>query len=115
MASNYPVEAETLEEQIERVLKNEDIAIVPYDSRWPELFREEKEHLLAVLPKELIRRIEQFGSTAIPGLGAKPCNSFVRRVGVSRRQNAPSPCLPHRLVECDNASCKDLLAQLSAF
>jgi len=48
------------------------VAIVPYDPRWPELFRQEKEHLLACLPNELIRRIEHFGSTAVPGLAAKP-------------------------------------------
>lgn len=63
--------AETLEQRVQRVLK-EDVAIVPYDPRWPELFRQEKEHLLAVLPRELVRRIEHFGSTAVPGLAAKP-------------------------------------------
>ncbi|VVB63704.1 GrpB protein [uncultured archaeon] len=35
-------------------------------------FLEEKEHLLACLPRELIGRIEHFGSTAVPGLTAKP-------------------------------------------
>jgi hypothetical protein len=40
----------------------DDVAIVPYDPRWPELFRQEKEHLLAVLPKELAGEGEyQFG------------------------------------------------------
>ena len=50
----------------------EEVAIVPYDPHWPELFRMEKEHLLSCLPNELIRRIEHFGSTAVPGLAAKP-------------------------------------------
>ncbi len=45
---------------------------MPYDPNWPVLFLEEKEHLLACLPHELIGRIEHFGSTAIPGLAAKP-------------------------------------------
>lgn len=62
---------ETLEQRIQRV-SQEDVAIVPYDSRWPELFRQEREHLLACLPSDLIRRIEHFGSTAVPGLAAKP-------------------------------------------
>lgn len=62
---------ETLEERIRRVVQ-EDIAIVPYDSNWPVLFLEEKDHLLACLPRELIGRIEHFGSTAVPGLAAKP-------------------------------------------
>jgi len=62
---------ETLEERIRRVTR-EDVAIVPYDPRWPELFRLEKEHLLSYLPADLVRRVEHFGSTAVPGLAAKP-------------------------------------------
>jgi hypothetical protein len=61
---------ETLEQRIQRVAQ-EDVAITPYDPRWPELFRQEKGHLLNCLPNELIRRIEHFGSTAVPGLAAK--------------------------------------------
>lgn len=63
--------AETLEDRIRRVVQ-EDVAIVPYNPKWPKFFFEEKEHLLACLPHELIRRIEHFGSTAVPDLAAKP-------------------------------------------
>ena len=62
---------ETLEEKVARVVK-EDVAVVPYDLRWPAVFWEERQHLLSCLPKNLIRRIEHFGSTAVPGLAAKP-------------------------------------------
>jgi GrpB-like predicted nucleotidyltransferase (UPF0157 family) len=62
---------ETLEQRIRRVVQ-EDVAIVRYDPRWPELFRREKEHLLSCLPSDLVGRIEHFGSTAVPGLAAKP-------------------------------------------
>src|SRR5437867_10839695 len=62
---------ETLEQRIQRVVR-EEVTITPYDPRWPELFRQEKEHLLSCLPRDLIRRIEHFGSTAVPGLAAKP-------------------------------------------
>ena len=62
---------ETLEEKVARVLK-ENVAVVPYDPRWLELFKEEKAHLLSCLPKTLVKRIEHFGSTAVPGLAAKP-------------------------------------------
>ncbi len=55
----------------QRVLRD-DVAIVPYDPAWPDAFRRECDHLLACLPRELIRRIEHFGSTAVPGLAAKP-------------------------------------------
>lgn len=62
---------ESLRERIQRAVQ-EDIAIEPYDPRWPGLFRLEKDHLLSCLPNDLIRRIEHFGSTAVPGLSAKP-------------------------------------------
>ena len=62
---------ETLEDRIKRVLQ-EDVSIVPYDPAWPRMFEEEKKHLVDCLPQDLIRRIEHFGSTAIPGLAAKP-------------------------------------------
>ena len=50
----------------------DEVAVVTYDRRWPELFAEEKEHLLSCLPRDLIIRIEHFGSTAVTGLPAKP-------------------------------------------
>lgn len=62
---------ETLEEKIARVVK-EDVAVVPYDSCWPAMFEQERLHLLACLPDDLILRIEHFGSTAVPGFPAKP-------------------------------------------
>ncbi len=55
-----------------RQLVQEDVAIVPYDEAWPGAFAAEKAHLLALLPADLIRRVEHFGSTAVPGLSAKP-------------------------------------------
>lgn len=61
----------TLEERVHWALR-EDVTIVPYDAAWPELFRQEAKHLRACLPPQLIRRIEHFGSTAVPGLAAKP-------------------------------------------
>lgn len=62
---------ETLEEKIERVLK-EEVGVVPYNPRWPEIFEQERVHLLSCIPTDLIGRIEHFGSTAVPGLSAKP-------------------------------------------
>jgi GrpB-like predicted nucleotidyltransferase (UPF0157 family) len=48
------------------------VEIVDYDPRWPLLFDEEAERLRAVLDPALIVGLEHFGSTAIPGLSAKP-------------------------------------------
>ncbi len=62
---------ETLEEKIRRVTA-EDVDVVPSDPRWPALFERERDHLRACLPPDLVGRIEHFGSTAVPGLAAKP-------------------------------------------
>src|SRR5947209_15784859 len=61
----------TLAERVQRAVR-EDVAIVDYDCRWPEFFRREAAHLRSCIPEGLIRRIEHFGSTAVPGLAAKP-------------------------------------------
>ncbi len=62
---------ETLDQRIRRVT-SETVAIVPYDPRWPERFEAERQHLLASLPQGLVVSIEHVGSTAVPGLAAKP-------------------------------------------
>jgi GrpB-like predicted nucleotidyltransferase (UPF0157 family) len=62
---------ETLEERVAGAM-GDAVMIVPYDLAWPEIFEQEKRHLLNCLPNELIGRIEHFGSTAIPGMSAKP-------------------------------------------
>ena len=51
---------------------SEQLTIVPYDNRWPKLFQQEAKHLRRIVPPALIPRIEHFGSTAVPGLAAKP-------------------------------------------
>lgn len=82
---------ETLEEKLARVVK-EDVAVVPYDHRWAEMFEEERLHLLSCLPSDLVRRIEHFGSTAIPGLPAKPIVDILVEVASldeTRRKIAP--------------------------
>jgi len=81
----------TLEERVQRATR-EDIAIVPYDSSWPELFREQADRLRSCLPAGLIRRIEHFGSTAVPGLAAKPIIDLlveVRSLRAARVEIAP--------------------------
>ena len=48
-----------------------EVKVVPYDPAWPQRFREEAERLRAVFGRELIY-IHHIGSTAVPGLAAKP-------------------------------------------
>lgn len=50
----------------------DEIEIVNYDQAWPSLFAEEAVRLRAALDAQLIVGLEHFGSTAIPGMPAKP-------------------------------------------
>ena len=50
----------------------DEVEIVDYDPRWPLLFEEEAHRLREVLDPSLIVGLAHFGSTAIPGLSAKP-------------------------------------------
>jgi GrpB-like predicted nucleotidyltransferase (UPF0157 family) len=50
----------------------DEIELVAYDPSWPRLFDEERALLDRVLPMNQILSIEHAGSTAIPGLAAKP-------------------------------------------
>jgi GrpB-like predicted nucleotidyltransferase (UPF0157 family) len=47
------------------------VVVVEYDPQWPRLFEQEKAALLTALGDRLVA-IEHMGSTAIPGLSAKP-------------------------------------------
>ncbi len=67
---------ETLKEKIKRVTA-ETVEVVEYDPEWAMLFEQEKQHLYQDLPDTLIVRIEHFGSTAVPGLAAKPIIDMV--------------------------------------
>jgi GrpB-like predicted nucleotidyltransferase (UPF0157 family) len=50
---------------------NEEIALIAYDARWPGLFTAERDRLLQLFPAQLLA-IEHIGSTAVPGMPAKP-------------------------------------------
>jgi GrpB-like predicted nucleotidyltransferase (UPF0157 family) len=47
------------------------VVIVEYDARWPALYDEERERVAAALCT-VAKSIEHIGSTAVPGLSAKP-------------------------------------------
>ena len=53
-------------------LMKERIAVVPYDPEWPQRYAELELRLKKLLPKNLVQRIAHIGSTAVPGLSAKP-------------------------------------------
>jgi len=50
----------------------DEIVIVEYNPNWVLLFEQETAVIQAALDEYLITRIEHFGSTAVPGLAAKP-------------------------------------------
>jgi len=50
----------------------DEIEIAPYDPAWSKLFEAEAARLHAALPADLVLGIEHIGSTAVPGLAAKP-------------------------------------------
>lgn len=47
------------------------VVIVEYNPRWPAMYEEERQSILTATG-DLIVAIEHIGSTAVPGLGAKP-------------------------------------------
>ena len=53
-------------------MREEPIYLVAYDPAWPKRFQEERAELARVLSPWLAGSIEHIGSTAIPGLIAKP-------------------------------------------
>lgn len=65
---------------------NRPIHVVAYDPTWPLLYEEEKRRLCVVLGERVVQ-IEHIGSTAIPGLTAKP----VIDIAIGIRQLAQAP------------------------
>ena len=70
-------------------MRRDPIVIVDYDPNWPVLFERERAVLTDALRPLLLRPIEHIGSTAVPGLAAKPIIDMLAIVadidGVSSR------------------------------
>ncbi len=61
------------------------IEVLPYDARWPMLYEEARREILGVIAP-YVTCIEHIGSTAVPGLAAKPVIDIL--VGVRNLQEA---------------------------
>lgn len=48
-----------------------NVVVCPYDEKWPSMFEEEANRLKEIFGKELAA-VYHIGSTAVPGLKAKP-------------------------------------------
>ncbi len=57
----------------------EEVKIIPYDREWARRFEDEKSRLLKLFPDDL-NLIEHIGSTAVPGLPAKPIIDLIAAV-----------------------------------
>ena len=66
-----------------------EIEIQPYDPGWPELYEGERDRIMAAA-EGCIVTIEHVGSTAVPGLGAKP---VVDLMGSVRHLDDAIPCV----------------------
>ncbi|MCC5811878.1 MAG: GrpB family protein [Ectothiorhodospiraceae bacterium] len=78
------------EESLGRAIR-EEVAIFPYDRGWPYLFEEERDRLLCLFPGYFLA-IEHVGSTAVPGLSAKPVIDMLAGVeSISRADELMEP------------------------
>lgn len=84
---------ETEAERVARVLRDE-VDLAPWDPAWAQRFAEEADRLRAALPAGLLGRIEHYGSTAVPGLAAKPIVDLLVEVADAE---AARRLLPERL------------------
>lgn len=66
------------------------IMVVEYDSRWPRDFAREAERIHTAVGERALR-IEHAGSTAVPGLAAKPVIDVVLVVADSSAESAYAP------------------------
>ena len=68
------------------------IRLVPYDSQWPQKYEQEAKRIRNALGQHALR-IEHVGSTAVPGLLAKPIIDIVLVVEESDNEQQYAPAL----------------------
>ena len=61
--------------------RRDPIRVVPYDPAWPRLFEREAARLRPVLEPYATGALEHMGSTAVPGLAAKPIIDMFATIG----------------------------------
>jgi GrpB-like predicted nucleotidyltransferase (UPF0157 family) len=68
--------------------REQPVEIVEYSASWPLLFNEEREVLTRTLAPWLAGPVEHIGSTAIPGLAAKPIVDIMAAVSTLESSRA---------------------------
>jgi GrpB-like predicted nucleotidyltransferase (UPF0157 family) len=74
------------------VVAGQDVVVVEYDARWPQIFAAERSGLLAAIAPWLAGDVHHIGSTAVPGLAAKPIIDMM--AGVTRLDDARAAVQP---------------------
>lgn len=69
------------------------IVVVPYRPEWPGLFRRHAERVAGALGEAALQICEHIGSTAVPGLAAKPIIDMLVVVEDSGKEDAYLPAL----------------------
>jgi GrpB-like predicted nucleotidyltransferase (UPF0157 family) len=87
---------------------DEDVVLRPYDPSWPGIFATERLRLMAIFPEELID-VQHVGSTAVPGLQAKPIVDILAGV----KSMAVAESLVARLCESGYTTSAEFNATLS--
>lgn len=77
-----------------KALSKEPITLVPYDESWAERYVELEKEVKRIVPRQHIQRIAHIGSTAIPGISAKPIIDIQVEVGdVERVREEVAPLM----------------------
>ncbi len=87
----------TEEESLQRAIL-EEVRIFPHDPNWPEQYEMEKARLVALFPDAFLS-LEHVGSTAVPGMEAKPIIDMMGGVRSIEEADALLPKL------CQNGYC----------
>jgi GrpB-like predicted nucleotidyltransferase (UPF0157 family) len=61
-------------------VRRDPITILPYDPSWPDAFEQQRARLEPALLPWLTGPVEHIGSTAVPGLAAKPIIDMMARI-----------------------------------
>src|SRR4051794_1338794 len=75
----------------------DDIELVEYDPSWPERYQAELGRIIAALPAGVIQRAEHIGSTAVPGMVAKPVVDILIGVDDLKKARETFPAFLDRL------------------
>src|ERR1700722_10447935 len=76
-------------------MPDQPVAILGYDPGWPDRFAGQRPLVEELLEPWLSGRVEHVGSTAVPGLRAKPVIDMLAPVGSLAGARAAVPVLAH--------------------